>query len=169
MLATSNQNGSFSPIWRGYLRITIFLDCLCPFALAPAWKMSECGTQVGQIRVICCTDPILTALLSPERRPLEVMAVADAHTWRGGLDTLWRMTVIAWATPWQFSFAIGATLISATMQLIIPRLLGRAIDQTQHLVGDAAAASSALMTSALLVLAVSFVRGIFTTFQYYYS
>ncbi|MBC7738562.1 MAG: ABC transporter ATP-binding protein, partial [Candidatus Saccharibacteria bacterium] len=97
------------------------------------------------------------------------MAVADAHTWRGGLDTLWRMTVIAWATPWQFSFAIGATLISATMQLIIPRLLGRAIDQTQQLAGGAAAASSALMTTALLVLVVSFVRGIFTTFQNYFS
>ncbi|MBC7478671.1 MAG: ABC transporter ATP-binding protein, partial [Pseudorhodobacter sp.] len=97
------------------------------------------------------------------------MAVADAHTWRGGLSTLWRMTLIAWATPWQFSFAIGATLVSATMQLIIPRLLGRAIDQTQHLTSNADAASAALLTIALLVLAVSFVRGVFTTLQNYFS
>jgi len=95
--------------------------------------------------------------------------VADAHTWRGGLSTLWRMTLIAWETPWQFSFAIGATLVSAIMQLIIPRLLGRAIDQTQHLTGNADAASAALLTIALLVLAVSFVRGIFTTLQNYFS
>jgi ATP-binding cassette subfamily B multidrug efflux pump len=112
----------------------------------------------------------VTALDISERRPLEVMAVTDAHTWRGGLQTLWRMTLIAWATPWSFAAAMGATLISATMQLIIPRLLGRAIDQTQLLAsGDPEAAKSALLTTALLVLAVSFIRGVFTTFQNYYS
>lgn len=100
----------------------------------------------------------------------EVMAVADAHTWGGGLRALWRITRIAWLTPWQVLAAIGATLISAAMQLIIPRLLGRAIDQTQLLATDTSgAARQALMTTALLVLAVSAVRGIFTTFQNYYS
>ncbi len=104
------------------------------------------------------------------RRPSEVMAIADAHSWGGGLQTLWRMTKIAWMTPWQVSAAIGATLISAAMQLIIPRLLGRAIDQTQLLIaGDSLAARHALMTTALLVLAVAAVRGVFTTFQNYYS
>ena len=98
------------------------------------------------------------------------MAVADAHSWGGGLSVLWRMTKIAWMTPWQVSAAIGATLISAAMQLIIPRLLGQAIDQTQLLVaGNAAAARQDLMTTALLVLAVAAVRGVFTTFQNYYS
>ena len=111
----------------------------------------------------------MTALDDPVRRRLEVMAVADAHSWRGGFGTLWRMTLIAWATPWQFSFAIGATLVSATVQLIIPRLLGRAIDQTQHLTGDADAASVALLNIALLVLTLSFVRGVFTTLQNYFS
>ena len=109
----------------------------------------------------------MTALDTFERRPLEVMAIADAHTWRGGLKTLWRMTVIAWATPWQFTFAIVATLISASMQLIIPRLLGRAIDQTQSLAS--ANSQGALLTTALLILLVSFIRGVFTTFQNYYS
>ena len=132
--------------------------------------MSESIERSTRTVVICSTDLILTALEYTQRRPLEVMAVADAHTWRGGLNTLWRMTVIAWATPWQFSFAMIATLMSATMQLIIPRLLGRAIDQTQLLTsGDAESAKSALLMTALLVLVVSFIRGVFTTFQNYYS
>jgi ATP-binding cassette subfamily B multidrug efflux pump len=98
------------------------------------------------------------------------MAIADAHSWLGGLRTLWRMTRIAFLTPWQVTFAVLATLISAGMQLMIPRLLGRAIDQTQLLAaGDANAARSALMVTALLVLLVSAVRGIFTTFQNYFS
>ncbi len=98
------------------------------------------------------------------------MAIADAHSWRGGLQTLWRMTRIALLTPWKVTFAVVATLVSASMQLIIPRLLGHAIDQTQLLAsGDAAAARQALIATALLVLAVSAVRGIFTTIQNYFS
>lgn len=98
------------------------------------------------------------------------MAIADAQSWLGGLRTLWRMTRIAVLTPGQVIFAVVATLISAAMQLMIPRLLGRAIDQTQLLAsGDANAARSALMATALLVLLVSAVRGIFTTFQNYFS
>ena len=115
-------------------------------------------------------DLALIALDKPVRRPLEVMAIADAHTWRGGMQTLWRMTLIAWATPWQFTFAIAATVISASMQLIIPRLLGQAIDQTQLLAaGNAGSAKTALMITALLVLTVSFMRGVSTTFQNYFS
>lgn len=98
------------------------------------------------------------------------MAIADAHSWGGGLRTLWRMTKIAFLTPWQVTFAMVATLFSASMQLILPRLLGRAIDQTQLLAsGDANAARAALMTTALLVLVVAAVRGVFTTFQNYFS
>ncbi len=97
------------------------------------------------------------------------MAIADAHTVRGGLRTLWRMTRIAFLTPWQVAFAVGATLMSAAMQLIIPRLLGQAIDQTQLLASGTLAATKALWTTALLVLAVSAVRGVFTTFQNYFS
>ncbi len=115
-------------------------------------------------------DHAVTTQAASLRRPLEVMAIADAHSWRGGLQTLWRMTRIALLTPWQVTFALIATLVSATMQLIIPRLLGRAIDQTQLLVsGETQAARSALLTTALLVLAVSVVRGLFTTAQNYFS
>ncbi|MEO8240837.1 MAG: ABC transporter ATP-binding protein [bacterium] len=98
------------------------------------------------------------------------MAIADAQSWRGGLTTLVRMTWIALLTPWQVTFAIVATLISAGMQLAIPRLLGRAIDQTQLLsFGDAAAARHGLIVTAILVLGVAAVRGIFTTLQNYFS
>ena len=98
------------------------------------------------------------------------MAAPDAQSWGGGLNTLWRVTRIALLTPWQVLFAVVATLIAAAMQLMIPRLLGQAIDQTQLLTnGDTEAARAALMTTALLVLAVSVVRGIFTTLQNYYS
>ncbi len=97
------------------------------------------------------------------------MAIADARTWRGGLTTLWRMTKIAFLTPWQVVFAVGATLIAASMQLIIPRLLGQAVDQTQLLASGAGVAEDALWRTAWLVLAVSAVRGVFTTFQNYFS
>ena len=104
------------------------------------------------------------------RRPLEVMAIADAHGWRSGLVTLCRVAVIAWETPWQVVFAIGSTIVAASMQLIIPRLLGQAIDQTQQLAtANSADARAALMTTALLVLVVSALRGLFTTTQNYFS
>ena len=98
------------------------------------------------------------------------MAIADAKSWAAGLHTLWRMTKIAFLNPWQVTFAVVATLLSAALQLMIPRLLGQAIDQTQLLAsGNAEAARSALMTTALLVLVVSVLRGVFTTFQNYFS
>ena len=98
------------------------------------------------------------------------MAIADVQSWRAGLRTLWRMTKVALLTPWQAAFAVLATLISSALQLAIPWLLGRAIDQTQRLAsGDTEAARTELMTIAVMVLAVSALRGIFTTFQNYFS
>jgi ATP-binding cassette subfamily B multidrug efflux pump len=105
----------------------------------------------------------------PIRRPLEVMVEADAHGWRAGLFTIWRVTRIAFDTPWAVFFAIASTVVAASMQLLIPRLLGQAIDQTQLLASDASAGRQALMTTAILVLVVSTVRGIFTTTQNYFS
>ena len=94
------------------------------------------------------------------------MEIADAHSLMGGLGTLWRMTKIAFLTPWAATFAIVATLVSSVLQLMIPRLLGQAIDLTQTLAQDqSGAARAALMSTALMVLAVSALRGVFTTFQ----
>ena len=82
------------------------------------------------------------------------------------------MTRITFLTPWQLTTALLATLIATSLQLAIPHLLGRAIDQTQVLATTAAdpdAARAALLTTALLVLGVSILRGAFTTLQNYFS
>jgi len=104
-------------------------------------------------------------------RPVEVMAPADTVSWRKGLATMWRVTRYAGETPWQVVTALLATLIAATLQLVIPRLLGQAVDQTQALLAGAGrdAAEAALWTTAALVLGVSILRGVFATLQNYYS
>src|SRR5690606_9594454 len=73
--------------------------------------------------------------------------------------------------PWQAALAIGSTVAAASLQLMIPQLLGRAVDQTQTAFagGDAAAAAQeALLVSALLLLAVSSARGLFTMMPNYF-
>nr|WP_207621397.1 MULTISPECIES: ABC transporter ATP-binding protein [Chelativorans] len=74
--------------------------------------------------------------------------------------------------PWQAAFAIGSTIIAASLQLLIPQLLGHAVDQTQTaFAGGTAgqAAEQALWTSALLLLVVSTLRGLFTMSQNYFA
>ncbi|PDS99185.1 ABC transporter ATP-binding protein [Rhizobium sp. S9] len=100
------------------------------------------------------------------------MALATAAGWGRGLYTLVRITVMAFRHPWQAGFAIGATLIASTFQLMIPRLLGRAVDHTQMAMGGGAAgqaAQDALLTTALLLLGASVLRGLFTMVQNYFS
>jgi ATP-binding cassette, subfamily B, multidrug efflux pump len=108
--------------------------------------------------------------VSPSLGAVEVMAQTDTVGWMTGVRTMWRVTRMAGETPWQVLFALVSTLIAATLQIIIPRLLGHAVDQTQTvLAGGAEAAQAALMTTAILVLAISALRGIFATLQNYYS
>lgn len=100
------------------------------------------------------------------------LAHVSAAGWGRGLYTLVRITIMAFRHPWQAGFAIGATLIASTFQLMIPRLLGQAVDHTQVAVtGGAAgkAAEDALLMTALLLLGASILRGIFTMIQNYYS
>jgi ATP-binding cassette subfamily B protein len=100
------------------------------------------------------------------------MAKATAAGWGKGLSTLVRITVMALRHPWQSGLAIGATLIASSFQLMIPRLLGRAVDHTQAVVEGGAAglvAQDALLTTALLLLGASVMRGVFTMVQNYYS
>ncbi|MBX5134024.1 ABC transporter ATP-binding protein [Rhizobium lentis] len=100
------------------------------------------------------------------------MALATAAGWGRGLYTLVRITVMAFRHPWQAGFAIGATLIASTFQLMIPRLLGQAVDHTQTAMGGGAAgqaAQDALLTTALLLLGASVLRGLFTMVQNYFS
>ena len=65
--------------------------------------------------------------------------------------------------------AIGATFVAAGLQLAIPRLLGRAVDQTQGVLDAVAGADTSLKQTALILLAVSAFRGIFTMLQNYFG
>lgn len=96
----------------------------------------------------------------------EVLRLGVATGWQG-FSAIWRITRHAMRTPWQMGFALVSTLIAASLQLLIPRLLGRAIDLTQHI--DQADAPALLFRTALLVLVVSVLRGVFTMFQNYFA
>ena len=89
-----------------------------------------------------------------------------------GVSTLWRIVRLNLRHPWQVTIAIVATFVAASLSLAIPRLLGQAVDQARGVLsaGDAGqAASSALWTTALLLLVISVLRGVFTLIQNYYS
>jgi ATP-binding cassette subfamily B protein len=95
-----------------------------------------------------------------------------AAGWGKGLSILTRITVMAFRHPWQSGAAIGATFIASGFQLMIPQLLGRAVDQAQGIMagGDAASvAQDALLWTAILLLAASVMRGLFTMVQNYYG
>ena len=105
-------------------------------------------------------------------KPLASAAHVNAAGWGRGISTIVRITHLTLRHPWQTSFAIGATFVAATLQLMIPRLLGRAVDQTQTAIAGGAAgqlAESALWTTALLLLTVSILRGLFTMVQNYFG
>lgn len=110
--------------------------------------------------------------LTRATKPSASMAKATAAGWGKGLSTLVRITVMAFRHPWQSGFAIGATLVASTFQLMIPRLLGQAVDHTQVAMEGGHAgqiAQDALLTTALLLLGASVLRGLFTMVQNYYS
>lgn len=100
------------------------------------------------------------------------LAHANAAGWGQGFSTLVRITHMTLRHPWQTTFAIGATVIAASLQLMIPKLLGRAIDETQTAMAGGTAgtiAQDALLVTAFVLLAVSILRGVFTMIQNYYS
>ncbi|QQR37681.1 ABC transporter ATP-binding protein [Devosia oryziradicis] len=81
-----------------------------------------------------------------------------------------RIALYSLRHPWQAAAAIGATIIASVLQLLIPRLLGHAVDQAQGILGTGAeAAQQALFWSAMTLLGVSVARGFFTLLQNYYS
>ncbi|HEX2479719.1 MAG TPA: ABC transporter transmembrane domain-containing protein, partial [Geminicoccaceae bacterium] len=67
------------------------------------------------------------------------------------------------------TIAVGATIVAALFQLLIPQYLGQAIDTAQGLLagGDEAAARSALWRAAGLLLGASVLRGLFTMWHNY--
>ncbi|TGV95648.1 ABC transporter transmembrane domain-containing protein, partial [Mesorhizobium sp. M2E.F.Ca.ET.154.01.1.1] len=86
-------------------------------------------------------------------------------------STLLRIVRMTLRHPWQVAITIVSTFIAATLQLLIPRLLGRAIDQAQGVMAEGAgtAAQHALRNTALTLLVVSVLRGLFTMAQNYFG
>lgn len=104
------------------------------------------------------------------KRGKSFVHVAEA-SWGKGLSTLLRIVRMTLRHPWQVAITIISTFIAATLQLFIPRLLGRAIDQAQGVLtaGAGPAAEHALWNTALTLLVVSILRGLFTMAQNYYG
>jgi ATP-binding cassette subfamily B protein len=95
--------------------------------------------------------------------------VAAAHIGKGQ-KPLTRITIYSLRHYWQASFAIGATIVASVLQLMIPRLLGHAVDQAQGILNvGAEGAQQALLWSAVILLVLSVARGFFTLMQNYYS
>jgi ATP-binding cassette subfamily B protein len=86
-------------------------------------------------------------------------------------EVLGRLTRLAIRYPWRCTFAIVAALGAAIFNLIMPRLLGHAVDQAGHLLANAKlnpdfVRESLLITGALIVAACA-VRGVLTGLQGY--
>ena len=83
---------------------------------------------------------------------------------------LLRITRMAFAHPWRLALGMGATVLAALAQLVIPQLIGESVDHAQGLLaaaGDGADARAALLNAATLILAVSVFRGLCTMMQNY--
>ena len=81
-----------------------------------------------------------------------------------------RIALYSLRHPWQAAAAIIATIIASVLQLLIPRLLGHAVDQAHGILSvGAEGAEQALFWSAMTLLGVSVARGFFTLVQNYYS
>jgi ATP-binding cassette subfamily B protein len=129
----------------------------------PALARSVAGNQDFR------NNPVSTDRASARRRANAFSHVAKAG-WGKGVGTLWRITRLNLRHPWQVTICIVSTFIAATLQLFIPRLLGHAVDQAQGLAGTpGAAAEQALWQTAMLLLAISIGRGIFTLLQNYFG
>ncbi|MCH7711513.1 MAG: ABC transporter ATP-binding protein, partial [Proteobacteria bacterium] len=72
---------------------------------------------------------------------------------------------------WRMAVAIGATIIAATFQLLVPQFVGAAVDHAQGILaagpGGDDAARAALTVAALALLGSSVMRGLFTMVHNY--
>ncbi len=89
------------------------------------------------------------------------------------INVLWRITAMSLRHPGRMALAIGATGLAGFFQIYVPQYLGQAVDQARGLLhGDVnansrAGAEDALMATALLLIGVSLLRGLFTMMQNY--
>ena len=89
-------------------------------------------------------------------------------------SVLYRITAMAFRHGWRMAIAILATILAGTFQLFVPQFLGKAVDQAQGLLGDAAmgatdraVAEDALLVTAILLFGAAVARGFSTMIQNY--
>src|SRR5580765_2642126 len=88
---------------------------------------------------------------------LNSSAHMEAASWRRGWSTLLRITRMTLQHPRQVALALSATIVAASLQLLIPQLFGLAIERTKTVFAGGiagTAAQQAFWTPALLLLAV---------------
>ena len=84
-----------------------------------------------------------------------------------------RITAMACRHPFRLALALLATALAAVFQLFVPQFIGQAVDQAQGLMVDAttgsgiASAEEALLMTAIILVAVSLLRGGFAMVQNY--
>lgn len=86
-----------------------------------------------------------------------------------GRGTLTRIMMLTLRHPWQVAITIVSTLIACTLQLWMPVLLGQAVDRAEGVVNGGVGATQALWTTAIILLVVSVLRGIFTMWMNYFG
>ena len=93
------------------------------------------------------------------------------HDFANDAAILWRIVRLAARYKLGLAIAVCAALGAAVFQLAIPRLLGDAVDNALGMLGQQAVAADvargALVDVALLLLAVSILRGLFTLVHNY--
>ncbi len=93
-----------------------------------------------------------------------------AAGWGRGVGTLLRITRMNLRHPWLVAITLVSTVIASALQLLVPQLLGLAVDQAQGIATTpGGVAGSALWTTAIALLVVSVLRGIFTMAHNYYG
>lgn len=87
------------------------------------------------------------------------------------VGTLLRIARMALGYRWRMLIAVGAVIVAAIFQLLIPQFLGNAVDNAQGLLagvpGTEAEAQSALLVAAALLLGAAICRGLFTMVHNY--
>ena len=100
---------------------------------------------------------------APHERAFRRTASVDP---KKGFGAVARITAMCFRYRWRAGLALAATVPAVLMQLAIPVILGRAVDQTLVAHGDNPDVQ-ALTLIALTLLAASVLRGLFTLVQNY--
>lgn len=86
-----------------------------------------------------------------------------------GQGTLTRIMSLTMRHPWQVAITVVSTIIASALQLSMPVLLGQAVDHAEGVINGGAGATAALWATAMVMLAVSVGRGVFTMWQNYFG